>query len=89
MTYSNDIKDLLEITDPNIIFNEGCMNHEPLTINGIIYKPVSATLSYDPDVCPCCDAPNINKSILKHGFKLLKVKYACSLACPRINLLKK
>lgn len=64
MTYSNDIKDLLEITDSNINFKEGCMDHKPMILNGVIYKPISVTLSYDPKVCSCCDAPNINKSLL-------------------------
>ncbi|SJZ81553.1 Transposase and inactivated derivatives, partial [Globicatella sulfidifaciens DSM 15739] len=53
------------------------------------YKTVSATLSYDPVACPCCHQKNINNSILKHGFKQVKVKYACSLSCPKLSPLKK
>lgn len=89
MTYSNDIRKLLEITDPNITFIEGCLDQDAITLNGVLYQTVSATLSYDPVACPCCHQKNINNSILKHGFKQVKVKYACSLACPKLILLKK
>lgn len=89
MTYSDDIRKILEITDPNITFIEGCLDQDSITLNGVLYQTVSATLSYDPVACPCCHQKNINNSILKHGFKQVKVKYACSLACPKLILLKK
>ncbi|WIK65503.1 hypothetical protein [Globicatella sanguinis] len=88
MTYSDDIRKLLEITDPNITFIEGCLDQDSITLNGVVYQTVSAKLSYDPVACPCCHQKNINNSILKHGFKQVKVKYACSLACPKLILLK-
>lgn len=89
MTYSHDIKKILGITDPNITFSTGCTDHPPTKLNGIIYETLSATLSYTPDSCACCQEPNHHYSVVKHGYKTVKVKFACSIANPKLILLKK
>lgn len=38
MTYSDDIRKILEITDPNITFIEGCLDQDSITLNGVLYQ---------------------------------------------------
>ena len=44
MTYSDDIRKLLEITDPNITFIEGCLDQDSITFIKVNLKiPICLT----------------------------------------------
>ena len=69
MTHTDYTRNILNIKDQNIYFNENCL--EILKINGVTTKVFHGTLSYTPSVCPNCGClyqPNPD-TIIKYGFK--------------------
>ena len=72
MSQTNYISNLLNIKDPNIIFNE---NIEDVVIKKRTCKVINATLSYIPDNCPKCSKKlNDRTAYEKKGFKSSLIK---------------
>ena len=67
MTHTDYTKNILNIKDKNIYFNENCL--EVKSIKGIETKVFHGILTYTPDFCPCCRCVNENNSIIKWAFK--------------------
>ena len=67
MTHTEYTKNILNIKDKNVFFNENCL--ETKTIKGIETKVFHGYLTYDvPEYCPICGSIN-NNSIIKWAFK--------------------
>ena len=69
MTHTDYTRNILNIKDQNINFNENCL--EIVKINGIDTKVFHGSLSYTPHSCPNCGClyePNPD-TIIKYGFK--------------------
>lgn len=65
MSYTNLIKETLDILDLNITFNENCLKKE--RIKGRICQVFSGTLDYAAHVCPHCDEEE-KGTIIRWGF---------------------
>jgi transposase len=65
MSYTNLIKETLDILDLNITFNENCLKKE--RINGRICQIFSGTLDYSAHACPHC-ASKDKAAIIRWGF---------------------
>lgn len=63
MSQSNDILNLLNLKDPNIIFDDHCVSEEK--VHGITAKIFHGRLTVKPDVCPHCHDGNI----IRYGFE--------------------
>ena len=80
MSHSNYTRNILNIKDENIIFEENCL--ELIKIKGTTTKVFHGKLTYTPVSCPNCDCiyePN-PETIIKYGFKKnckIKVDKAC------------
>ena len=75
MSLSNYTRNILNIKDENIIFEENCLKEEK--INGCLTKVFHGKLTYTPSHCPKCGCVyNIEQdNIIKYGFrKNCKVK---------------
>ena len=67
MTHTDYTKNILNIKDKNVFFNENCL--ETKTIKGVETKVFHGYLTYDvPEYCPICGSIN-NNSIIKWAFK--------------------
>ena len=67
MTHTEYTKNILNIKDKNVFFNENCL--ETKTIKGVETKVFHGYLTYDvPEYCPVCGSIN-NNSIIKWAFK--------------------
>ncbi len=81
MSHSNYTRNILNIEDENITFEENCL--EFLKIKDTTFKVFHGKLSYTPKVCPNCNClyeanPD---TIIKYGFKkncTIKLDKACS-----------
>lgn len=68
MTHSDYTKKILNIEDPNVYFDENCLEIKQL--NGIQTKIFHGYLTYTPDYCPKCGCMNHGFSdIIKWNFK--------------------
>ena len=69
MTHTNYTRNILNIKDHNIIFDENCL--EEKTINKVTYKVFHGKLTYTPSLCPNCGCiyENNPDTIIKYGFK--------------------
>lgn len=69
MTHTDYTRNILNIKDPNIIFDENCL--EERTINKITYKFFHGKLTYSPSSCPNCGCiyEHNPDTIIKYGFK--------------------
>lgn len=80
MSHSNYTRNILNIKDENITFEENCL--ELIKIKGITTKVFHGKLTYTPTFCPNCGCiyePN-PETIIKYGFKKnckIKVDKAC------------
>ena len=80
MSHSNYTRNILNIKDENITFEENCL--ELIKIKGITTKVFHGKLTYTPTFCPNCRCiyePN-PETIIKYGFKKnckIKVDKAC------------
>jgi len=82
MSQSNYILNLLNIKDENIKLNENCLAIEK--INGVDYKIISATLSYNHIFCSKCGCVFDNKQTYeKNGFKISDILMldVCGYGC--------
>lgn len=87
MSYSNTIKSLLDIQDPNIIFEEDCVKEG--TFKGRMCKYISGKLTFDPAHCKKCDAKNIDDTVFKNGTQLSRITLPITGVNPTYLLLKK
>lgn len=69
MSHSDYTRNILNIKDENIIFNENCLKE--VKINGKITKVFHGKLTYTPTVCPHCGCiyESNHDTIIKYGFK--------------------
>lgn len=80
MSHSNYTRNIWNIKDENITFEENCL--ELIKIKGITTKVFHGKLTYTPTFCPNCRCiyePN-PETIIKYGFKKnckIKVDKAC------------
>ena len=80
MSHSNYTRNILNIKDENITFEENCL--ELIKIKGVTTKVFHGKLTYTPTSCPNCGCiyePN-PETIIKYGFKKnckIKVDKAC------------
>ncbi|WP_029692952.1 ISL3 family transposase [Enterococcus faecalis] len=65
MSYTNPIKNTLDILELNITFNENCLNKE--RIKGRICQVFSGTLDYTAQICPHCVEVE-KEAIIRWGF---------------------
>lgn len=69
MSHSNYTRNILNIKDENIIFDENCL--EEVIINNCTMKVFHGKLSYTPSYCPKCGCHynHEEENIIKYGFK--------------------
>lgn len=69
MSHSNYTRNILNIKDKNIIFEENCLKE--VKIKNKIVKVFHGKLSYIPDICPNCGClyEKNPETIIKYGFK--------------------
>jgi len=69
MSHSNYTRNILNIKDENITFEENCLKE--VNIKGKIVKVFHGKLSYIPNVCPKCGClyESNPETIIKYGFK--------------------
>ncbi|OPF88495.1 hypothetical protein BW731_10075 [Vagococcus martis] len=70
MSYSQTIKDILNILDLNIIFNENCLSTEK--IKGVFSRIFHGFLEESPTCCPHCQSNHSN--IIKWGYTTSLIK---------------
>lgn len=80
MSHSDYTRNILNIKDKNIIFDENCL--ELVKIKGITNKVFHGKLTYAPNVCPNCGcfSKSNQDTIIKYGFKKnckVKIDKAC------------
>lgn len=71
MSHTDSIRKLLNIKDPNILFDENFYSEDQ--IKGVSSKIFHAILTYLPDACQACGHVFDNE-IIKHGFKTSLIK---------------
>ena len=69
MSHNDSIRNLLNIKDKNIYFDENFVSDE--LIKDITAKVFHAKLTYSPTYCICCGGESSN--IIKYGFKASKI----------------
>jgi transposase len=87
LSYSNSIKSLIDIQDPNITFDEDCVKAG--TFKGKACKYISGTLTYSPTHCVNCGVENTNFTIYKNGTQLSRITLPFTGVNPTYLLLKK
>ncbi len=70
MPLNNYIKDLLDVKNKNIHFDDSFISNN--NIKGVTSKVFHAKLTYSPDSCPCCGG--LGNTIIKYGFKTSLIK---------------
>ena len=79
MTHSNYTREILNIKDKNIIFEENCF--KKVKINNIYTFIFHGILTYKPDFCPICGCINeSNDDIINWGWKK-----KCKIKIPKIS----
>ena len=80
MSHTNYTRNILNIKDENIIFEENCLKDE--VINGVLTKVFYGTLTYTPTHCPCCGCiyERNPETIIKYGFKK-----NCKIKLPKVS----
>ena len=87
MSYSNNIKLLLDIQDKNIEVEEKAV--ELRSYQGIMAKFITAKLTYTPAYCECCGVKNEDYTIYKNGSKTSRITLPISGIYPTYLNLKK
>ena len=78
MSYNDYIRNLLNIKDKNIYFNENLIQEK--VIKGRNTKIIFAILTYIPNYCPLCGVVNeSHNDIIKWGFK------PCNIKIPKVS----
>lgn len=74
MTHTDYTRNILNIKNPNIIFDENCL--EEKTIDKVTYKVFHGKLTYIPSLCPNCGCiyESNPDTIIKYGFFMLFCK---------------
>ena len=74
MSHSNYTRNILNIKDENITFEENCL--EVIKIKDSMVKVFHGKLTYTPTVCPHCGCiyESNPETIIKYGFKNCKIK---------------
>src|SRR5690625_7512430 len=70
---SNDIKNLLDIQDENIYFENS--STEIKEFKGKTSKFITGTLTYQPSCCENCGIKNENYTVYKNGTKTSRITY--------------
>ena len=87
MSTSNNIRNLLDIQDPNIIFEGNCVNDG--TYQGNACKYVDGKLTYDPIYCKNCGIKNVKNTITKNGTQMSRITLPITGTLPTYLRLKK
>ena len=77
---SNDIRKLLQIKDPNIHFEDNCVEKVDQTVY------IHCCLSYTINRCPCCEAKS---TMVKNGTRTSRITYLDVCGQPCYLLMKK
>lgn len=73
MTYSNDIRKLFDLKDPNIIFDTASFSAPAERIRGVEHKIITARLTYTPETCAKCGTTNEAFTVIKNGSKISRI----------------
>jgi transposase len=84
---SNSIKSLLDIQDPNIIFDEDCVKEG--TYKGKRCKYIFGKLTYTPTDCVKCGVKNTDFTVYKNGTQLSRITLPITGINPTYLLLQK
>src|SRR5699024_4664388 len=87
LSISNDIKKLLDIQDPNIIFEKNFI--EEGIHKGKPCKYVTGKLTYDPMACKKCGIKNEDNIVIKNGTQTSRITLPISGVQPTYLRLKK
>src|SRR5699024_6458831 len=87
MSYSNDIKNLIDIQDTNIIIEENAVQIKQY--RGSTSKFIKGKLTYTPTHCESCGIKNENYLIYKNGTKISNIKLPMLGVYPTYLQLKK
>ncbi len=87
MSISNDIKNLLDIQDLNLIFEESCVKEG--IHKGNTCKFITGKLTYTPSSCEVCGASNQGYTVYKNGTQLSRITLPISGVHPTYLLLHK
>jgi len=87
LSYSNDIKTLLDIQDKNITIEENAIQIKKY--RGKMSKFISAKLTYTPTHCECCGIKNENYTVYKNGTKTSRITLPMAGVQPTYLNLKK
>jgi len=72
LSYSNDMRKLIDIQDTNITFEEKCVQVQ--VHRGLVTKFIKAKLSYTPTHSSVCGVKNVDYTIYKNGTKTSNIK---------------
>ena len=78
---------MLDIQDPNIIFEEDCVIEG--TFKEKTCKYISGDLTYNPTHCERCGVENIDYTVYKNGTQLSRITLPITGVNPTYLLLKK
>ncbi len=87
LSCSNNNKTLLDIKDPNIIFDEDCVKEG--TYKGKRCKYIFGKLTYTPTHCVKCGVKNIDFTVYKNGTQLSRITLPITGINPTYILLQK
>jgi len=87
LSINNNIRNLLDIQDKNIIFQDNCVTYEEL--KGKKCKFIEGTLTTIPTKCLKCHAPNESSTIYKNGTQTSKITLPMCGIYPTYLLLRK
>jgi transposase len=87
LSCSNSIKSLLDIQDPNVIFDEDCVKEG--TYKGKRCKYIFGKLTYTPTHCVKCAVKNTDFTVYKNGTQLSRNTLPITGINPTYLLLQK
>lgn len=87
LSFTNDIRNLIDIQDTNITFEENCIQIG--TYKNKTCKFITGKLSYHPDGCEVCRTKNEDYTIYKNGTQTSRITLPLQGNCPAYLLLKK
>ena len=87
MSISNDIRNLLDIQDANIIFEENCVKEGML--KGRACKYITGKLTLDPRHCKHCGIKSEDYIISKNGTQMSRITLPITGVHPTYLFLKK
>lgn len=88
MTYISSIHQFLSIEDKNITFDDNLIL-PTVTIKNTTYRQLSGQLSYKPSCCEKCGIQNDNNTVIKYGFKTIRLLLGDVNFSPLLLKLKK